>query len=91
MVQITGLEWGKANKLELTESIRERITTYIDGHETAYSFMAQERGLDEDWDDPIPDEEVQAFRKKMLEDILAEYVEMEAKEVSVVSVVSVVA
>lgn len=78
--QITGLESNQDLHAALSDPIHARITKYICGHDhvRAYFYEVLQRN---DLEYP----ELQAFRKKMLEDILAEYVEMEAKEVSVVA------
>lgn len=65
---LTGGKFEVSRHNEVVQQIHTRITQYIGGYGTAYGYMVEELGRVGPEDD-----EVQAFRKKMLEDILAEY------------------
>lgn len=65
---LTGGKFEVSRHNEVVQQIHTRITQYIGGYGTAYGYMVEELGRVGPEDD-----EVQAFRKKMLEDLLAEY------------------
>lgn len=73
--QLTELDSTKEGHAALTDPIHARITRYIAGEHHVRGYFSQ---VLKHYD--ASQEELQAFRKKMLEDILAEYVKKEALE-----------
>lgn len=70
-IQFSSIRWYEAEAGELVVELHARIREYIGGYDTASQYLFY---LHEKWPSSAT---VQAFRKKMLEEIKAEY---EAKE-----------
>jgi hypothetical protein len=68
MCKLADLSWCDARQSDSVKPIHARIIQYIDGYDTVGEYFNEKLGKGF-----VPAGEAQAFRKKMLEEILAEY------------------